>query len=125
MVRVDPGPDDKGGNDQGIGTEGGEVRAEYGQDRAVPDELQTDAADWDPVVKLISMVCVRADPDGGGRSRVLDIDTFRAKVRARLESQMLESLALRPAPWLHAPYGPRESGLASRLELGAAAGFAG
>jgi hypothetical protein len=55
-------------------------------------------------VKLISMVCVRADPDGGGRSRVLDIDTLREEVRARLGSRMLEFLALEPAPWLLAPY---------------------
>ena len=45
---------------------------------------------------MISMVCVRADPDGGGRSRVLDIDTLREEVRARLGSRMLEFLALEP-----------------------------
>ena len=53
---------------------------ELGQDRAVPDELHTDTADWDPPVKLVSMVCVRTDPDRGGRLRVLDIDTPRADV---------------------------------------------
>ena len=49
-------------------------------------------------------VCVRADPDGGGRSRVLDIDTLREEVRAGLGSRMLEFLTLEPAPWLLAPY---------------------
>ena len=68
------------------------------------EKLHTDTADWDPPVKLISMVCVRADPDGGGRSQVLDIDTLREEVRARLGSRMLEFLAIEPVPWLVAPY---------------------
>ena len=76
------------------------------------EKLHTDTADWDPPVKWISMVCVRADPDGGGRSRVLDIDTLRAEVRARLGSRMLEFLALEPVPWLLAPY--RGGGVRSR-----------
>ena len=58
-------------------------------------------------MKLISTVCVRADPDGGRRSRVLDVDTLRAEARARLGSRMLEFLALEPAPWLIAPNGGR------------------
>ena len=68
------------------------------------EKLHTDTADWDPPVKFISMVCVRADPDGGGRSRVLDIETLREEVRARLGSRMLELLAIEPVPWLLAPY---------------------
>src|SRR5271169_6037233 len=68
------------------------------------EKLHTDTADWDPPVKLISMVCVRADPDGGGRSQVLDIDTLKEAVRARLGSRTLEVLASEPVPWLIAPY---------------------
>ncbi len=68
------------------------------------EKLHTDTADWDPPVRLISMVCVRADPDGGGRSRVLDIETLRQEVRDRLGSRMLEFLALEPVPWQLAPY---------------------
>src|SRR5262249_34271352 len=68
------------------------------------EKLHTDTADWDPPVRLISMVCVRADRDGGGRSRVLDIDTLQDEVRARLGPQMLEFLATEPVPWLLAPY---------------------
>ena len=68
------------------------------------EKLHTDTADWDPPVKLISMLCVRADREGGGRSRILDIETLRDEVRARLGSQMLDFLATEPVPWLLAPY---------------------
>jgi hypothetical protein len=68
------------------------------------ERLHTDTADWDPPVKLVSMVCVRADPDGGGRSRVLDIDTLREDVWARLGAPTLEVLAREPVPWQVAPY---------------------
>src|ERR1043165_201408 len=44
------------------------------------ERLHTDPADWEPPVELISMVCVRADPAGGGCSRVLDIETIRDEV---------------------------------------------
>jgi hypothetical protein len=79
------------------------------------EKLHTDTADWDPPVKLISMVCVRADPDGGGRSRVLDIDTLRQEVRDRLGSRMLEFFALEPVPWQLAPY--RGGGVSWRAVL--------
>jgi hypothetical protein len=68
------------------------------------EKLHTDTADWDPPVRLISMVCVRADPDGGGRSQVLDIVTLREEVKARLGSRMLVFLEHEPVPWLLAPY---------------------
>ena len=41
------------------------------------ERLHTDTADWEPPIELISMVCVRADPAGGGRSHVLDVDSIR------------------------------------------------
>jgi alpha-ketoglutarate-dependent taurine dioxygenase len=68
------------------------------------EKLHTDTADWDPPVKLISMLCVRADRAGGGRSLVLDVDTLRAEVHNRLGSHTLELLATEPVPWLIAPY---------------------
>ncbi len=68
------------------------------------EKLHTDTADWNPPVKLISMLCVRADREGGGRSRVLDIETLRDEVRARLGSRTLDFLATERAPWLVAPY---------------------
>jgi hypothetical protein len=79
------------------------------------EKLHTDTADWDPPVKLISMVCVRADRDGGGRSRVLDIDTLRQEVQDRLGSRMLEFLAHEPVPWQLAPY--RGGGVSWRAVL--------
>jgi hypothetical protein len=68
------------------------------------ERLHTDTADWEPPVELISMVCVRADPDGGGRSRILDVDTIRKEVDAQLGSATLERLEFEPVPWQLAPY---------------------
>lgn len=68
------------------------------------ERLHTDTADWEPPVELISMVCVRADPDGGGRSRILDVDTIRKEVNERLGSATLERLESEPVPWQLAPY---------------------
>lgn len=68
------------------------------------ERLHTDTADWEPPVELISMVCVRADPDGGGRSRILDVDTIRKEVNAQLGSATLERLESEPVPWQLAPY---------------------
>lgn len=68
------------------------------------ERLHTDTADWEPPVELISMVCVRADPAGGGRSRVLDIDTIREEVNEQLGSRALEQLETEPVPWQLASY---------------------
>jgi hypothetical protein len=68
------------------------------------ERLHTDTADWARPVELISMVCVRADPGGGGRSRVLDVDTIRDGVKDHLGSQTLELLESEPVPWQLAPY---------------------
>lgn len=68
------------------------------------ERLHTDTADWEPPVELISMVCVRADPDGGGRSRILDVDTIRNVVNEQLGSTTLERLESEAVPWQLAPY---------------------
>src|SRR5215204_5154929 len=68
------------------------------------ERLHTDTADWEPPVELISMVCVRADPEGGGRSRVLDLDTIRTAVETQLGRTTLERLETEPVPWQLAPY---------------------
>ena len=68
------------------------------------ERLHTDTADWEPPVELISMVCVRADPAGGGRSRVLDVDTIRSEVAARLGAATLKRLETEKVPWQLAPY---------------------
>lgn len=80
------------------------------------ERLHTDAADWEPPVEFISMVCVRADPEGGGRSRILDVDTARDEVRKHLGSEVLEFLETEPVPWQLAVY--RGGGLAWRTVLG-------
>ena len=68
------------------------------------ERLHTDTADWEPPVELISMVCVRADPEGGGRSRVLDVDTIRSEVKDQLGAATLEYLETEKVPWQLAPY---------------------
>lgn len=68
------------------------------------ERLHTDTSDWETPVELISMVCVRADPGGGGRSRVLDVDTVRDEVKLRLGAEILELLETEPVPWQLAAY---------------------
>jgi hypothetical protein len=68
------------------------------------ERLHTDTADWEPPVEMISMVCVRADRAGGGRSRVLDIDTVRDEVEKKLGAETLKRLDTEAVPWQMAPY---------------------
>src|SRR5437879_11499788 len=50
------------------------------------------------------MVCVRADPGGGGRSRALDLDSIRDEVSARLGTDLSSLLETEAVPWQLAPY---------------------
>jgi hypothetical protein len=68
------------------------------------ERLHTDTADWETPVELISMVCVCADRGGGGRSRVLDVDTVRDEVKNRLGARTLSLLESERVPWRLAPY---------------------
>lgn len=68
------------------------------------ERLHTDTADWEPPVELISMVCVRADPAGGGCSRVLDVDSIRNEVRDQLGASVLARLETESLPWQLASY---------------------
>ena len=68
------------------------------------ERLHTDTADWKTPVEFISMVCVRADRTGGGRSRVLDVDAVRDEVTSRLGVEALERLETEPVPWQLAAY---------------------
>jgi hypothetical protein len=68
------------------------------------ERLHTDTADWEPPVEMISMVCVRADRAGGGRSRVLDIDTVKDEVEKQLGAETLKRLDTEAVPWQLAPY---------------------
>ena len=68
------------------------------------ERLHTDTADWEPLVELISMVCVRADPAGGGRSRILDVDSIRDEVNSQLGATVLQRLETESVPWQIASY---------------------
>ena len=68
------------------------------------ERLHTDTADWETPVELISMICVNADAAGGGRSRILDVDTIRTSVEKTLGAETLQLLETQPAPWKLAPY---------------------
>lgn len=68
------------------------------------ERLHTDTADWEPPVEMISMICVRADRAGGGRSRVLDIDSVRDEVEKLLGFETLKRLETEPVPWQIADY---------------------
>jgi len=68
------------------------------------ERLHTDATDWETPIELISMLCIRADPRGGGQSRVLDVDTIRAEVRSRLGDETIERLESEPVPWKLSPH---------------------
>ncbi|MBC8031793.1 MAG: TauD/TfdA family dioxygenase [Pyrinomonadaceae bacterium] len=67
------------------------------------ERLHTDAADWETPIELISMVCVRADRDGGGRSRVLNVEAVRDEVKNHLGTEILKRLE-EPVPWQLAAY---------------------
>jgi len=70
------------------------------------ERLHTDAVDWEIPIDLISMVCVRPDYGGGGRSRVLDVDAIRDEVKNQLGIDTLQLLETEPVPWqLHACWG--------------------
>lgn len=68
------------------------------------ERLHTDTADWEPPVELISMVCVRADPAGGGHSRILDVDSIRDEVNSQLGGTVLQRLETESVPWQIASY---------------------
>jgi Taurine catabolism dioxygenase TauD, TfdA family len=64
------------------------------------ERLHTDCADWETPVELISMICVNADKAGGGRSRILDLDT----IREHFDPATLHLFENEPAPWQLASY---------------------
>jgi Taurine catabolism dioxygenase TauD, TfdA family len=70
------------------------------------ERLHTDAVDWIIPVEMISMVCIRPDRGGGGRSRLLDIDAVRDEGKNHLGTDTLELLQTEPVPWqLHECWG--------------------
>jgi hypothetical protein len=67
------------------------------------ERLHTDCADWPEPARYMSLLCVRPDPRGGGRSRLLEVATLREEVRARAGAEALR-LAEEPVPWRVADY---------------------
>jgi hypothetical protein len=63
------------------------------------ENLHTDAVDQTTPIKFISMICVRPDQAGDGRSRLLDVDTVRDEVKTCLGTDTLELLETEPVPW--------------------------
>jgi hypothetical protein len=52
------------------------------------------------------MLCVRADPRGHGRSRLLPVDAIREEVQTQLGNHSLRLLKTQPVPWqLHVCWG--------------------
>ena len=76
------------------------------------EKFHTDTADWEQPVKWISMVCVRSDQNGGGRSQILDMDTIRQEVIHKMGQEKLEMLETVALPFKIADY--RGGGVAWR-----------
>lgn len=68
------------------------------------ERLHTDTADWKEPVEWISMACIRPDRGGGGRTRILDVDSAREEVRTRLGETALNLLETQAVPWQLASY---------------------
>ena len=75
-----------------------DIPAARGEGREV-ENLHTDAVDQAAPIRFVSMICVRPDQRGGGRSRLLDVDTVRDEVKTQLGSETLELLETVPVPW--------------------------
>jgi hypothetical protein len=63
------------------------------------ENLHTDAVDQGTPVEFISMICVRPDQGGDGRSLILDVDAVRDEVKTHLGIDTLELLETEPVPW--------------------------
>jgi Taurine catabolism dioxygenase TauD, TfdA family len=88
---------------------------ESGRGGPESERLHTDTTDWERPVEIVSMLCVRADAAGGGRSRVLDVDAVREEVGGRLGGATLRLLESEPLPWRLAA--PRGGGVVWRTVL--------
>lgn len=75
-----------------------DIPAARGPGREV-ENLHTDAVDQTAAVRFVSMICIRPDQAGDGRSRSLDVDTVRDEVKTHLGNQVLELLQTEPVPW--------------------------
>lgn len=72
--------------------------------QALTEKLHTDAADWPEPADVIAMICVRPDPGGMGRSRLLDVLSLRREIEAELGARAVELLEREAVPWQLADY---------------------
>jgi hypothetical protein len=79
-----------------------DLKAASGQ--ALTEKLHTDAADWPEPADVIAMICVRPDPMGMGRSRLLDVVSLRRAIEAELGASAVELLEREAVPWQLADY---------------------
>jgi hypothetical protein len=63
------------------------------------ERLHTDTTDWASPIDYISMTCVRPDPGGGGRTKLMDIDSIRDEVCKHLGQDAILSLGTISVPW--------------------------
>jgi hypothetical protein len=75
-----------------------DIPAARGEGREV-ENLHTDAVDQAAPIRFVSMICVRPDQRGDGRSRLLDVDTVRDEVKTQLGTETLKLLETVPVPW--------------------------
>src|SRR5262245_58687747 len=79
-----------------------DLKAASGQ--ALTERLHIDAADWPEPADVIAMICVRPDPMGMGRSRLLDVLSLRRAIEAELGASAVELLEREAVPWQLADY---------------------
>jgi hypothetical protein len=79
-----------------------DLKAASGQ--ALTERLHTDAADWPEPPAVIAMICVRPDPMGLGRSRLLDVVSLRRAIEQELGARALTLLEQETVPWQLAAY---------------------
>ncbi|GAB1542952.1 hypothetical protein NUACC21_56260 [Scytonema sp. NUACC21] len=75
-------------------------------DKVIPDgwgvlneQLHTDSTDWPEPNALTCLHCIRPDYEGGGRSRLLDIDTLLVELDKRFGQEVLKILHTEAVPW--------------------------
>jgi len=63
------------------------------------EALHTDGTDSPEPNDVTCLLCVRPDKNGGGRTRLLDIDTVRTKILPSVSAETVQVLTREPVPW--------------------------
>jgi hypothetical protein len=67
--------------------------------RSVNERLHTDGTDWQYPNDLTCLVCLRPDQNGGGISKLMDIETLTAELQANFGRSSLETFHTCSIPW--------------------------